>query len=70
VRNATADLNDATIRSVIEPTEPTMAKGQRAGKETKKPSKAKLAAKALTPPSEIRPTIVTVVPERTKKKPA
>jgi len=45
-----------------------MAKGQRAVKETKKPSKAKMAAKALTPPAEVRPTIVTVVPDRSKKK--
>jgi hypothetical protein len=44
-----------------------MAKGQRAGKEVKKPSKAKLAAKVL-PSSEPKPTITTVVPDRSKKK--
>lgn len=46
-----------------------MAKGQRAAKETKKPSKAKLASKALTPISgEIKAPPITVVPERGKKK--
>jgi hypothetical protein len=44
-----------------------MAKGQRAQKETKKPSKAKLAAKVL-PSSEPKPTVTTVVPDRSKKK--
>ena len=44
-----------------------MAKGQRASKEVKKPSKAKLAAKVL-PSSEVKPMITTVVPDRSKKK--
>ncbi len=44
-----------------------MAKGQRATKEKKKPSKAQQAAKAL-PPSEIQPMRITVVPDRSKKK--
>lgn len=45
-----------------------MPKGQRAGKEQKKPSKAKLTGKTTAAPPEVRPTIVTVVPERGKKK--
>ncbi len=46
-----------------------MAKGQRASKETKKPSKAKLASKALTPiTGEIKAPPMTIIPERGKKK--
>ena len=48
-----------------------MPKGQRASKEQKKPSKAKLTGKATTPiatTAEVRPTIVTVVPEKGKRK--
>jgi hypothetical protein len=44
-----------------------MAKGQRAQKEKKKPSKAQLESKAL-PSTSIQPTRITVVPERGKKK--
>lgn len=46
-----------------------MPKGQRAGKEQKKPSKDKLGGKSTSPaPAEVRPTIVTVVPEKGKRK--
>lgn len=46
-----------------------MPKGQRAGKETKKPSKAKLATKAVTPiTGEIKAPPITIIPERGKKK--
>ena len=43
-----------------------MAKGQRAQKEKKKPSKASQEAKAL-PSTSIQPTKVTVVPDRSTK---
>lgn len=45
-----------------------MPKGQRANKEQKKQSKAKLAAKSTVPAPEVRPTVVTVVPDKGKKK--
>jgi hypothetical protein len=46
-----------------------MPKGQRAGKETKKPSKAKLASKTTTPIiGEIKAPPVTVILPRGKKK--
>jgi hypothetical protein len=44
-----------------------MPKGQRAGKETKKPKKDQSPTKPLSP-GAVTPTITTVVPERGKKK--
>jgi hypothetical protein len=44
-----------------------MAKGQRAQKEKKKPSKAQQDAKVISS-TRIEPTRVTVVPDRSKKK--
>jgi hypothetical protein len=45
----------------------TMAKGQRAQKEKKKPSKAQQDAKVIST-TRIEPTRVTIVPDRSKKK--
>jgi hypothetical protein len=44
-----------------------MAKGQRAQKEKKKPSKAQQDAKVIST-TRIEPTRVTIVPDRSKKK--
>ena len=44
-----------------------MAKGQRAQKEKKKPSKAQQDAKVIST-TRIEPTRVTVMPDRSKKK--
>jgi hypothetical protein len=47
--------------------ENTMPKGQRSGKETKKPKKDQPAGKPISPDA-VSPTRVTVVPDRSKKK--
>jgi hypothetical protein len=44
-----------------------MPKGQRSGKEAKKPKKDAPPSKPLSP-GAVTPTVVTVVPERGKKK--
>jgi hypothetical protein len=44
-----------------------MPKGQRSGKEAKKPKQDKSPPKPLSPMS-LQPTPVTVVPDRSKKK--
>jgi len=50
-----------------QPTENTMPKGQRSGKEAKKPKKDQPAGKPISPDA-VSPTRVTVVPDRSKKK--
>jgi hypothetical protein len=44
-----------------------MPKGQRSGKEAKKPKKDQPAGKPISPDA-VSPTRVTVVPDRSKKK--
>jgi hypothetical protein len=44
-----------------------MPKGQRSGKEAKKPKKDQSPAKPISP-GAVMPTITTVVPDRSKKK--
>ena len=44
-----------------------MPKGQRSGKEAKKPKKDQSPGKPISPDA-VTPTITTVVPERSKKK--
>lgn len=45
-----------------------MSKGQHGNKEAKKPKKAVPTAAPLVSPGAVRPTITTVVPDRSKKK--